>query len=544
MSFYIVLLLLVVSSTSWSQLLVSLPNGQIHGHRLQTFTNKTYHAYQSIPYATPPLGELRFQAPQPAQNWTGILNATKDSRICFQLNSDSPKESEDCLYINVFTPVLDRVNQTNKLPVIFWIYGGGLRNGAAQFRTYRPDYWMDEDVILVTHNYRVGIFGFLSTGDSVIPGNNGLKDQVLALQWTYDNIHLFGGDKEKITVHGQSAGAVSASYHLLIKQSAGLFRSVIAESGSPMNIYSFIQNPKEYAIELAHGINSNFSLNASSLEIRDYLLSLDGRTIDRFSRAPKISQPAIAFEPESPSAVVTKEMYEMFDSGDFYKVPVLMGICSEEALFIAKSDAYLRKLGRTYDTDSSLVVPSIFPHNENIDKKVIGDSIKLVYLNETEKWTEHPGRVVRHYSDQRFTRAIIKQGKLLSQYVPVFFYEFSYDGDVGGWSTVVEDAEKVEHAEELYYVFLNKGLSKISESDALTHKRLVRLWSNFIKFGNPTPDSDELVQNIVWPKVSPTNYQYLNINYTLRIQTNPKEEFFSKWERIFDSYGKRPFTTY
>ncbi|ENN80708.1 hypothetical protein YQE_02876, partial [Dendroctonus ponderosae] len=275
-----------------------------------------------------------------------------------------------------------------------------------------------------------------------IPGNNGLKDQNLALKWTYENIHLFGGDKDKITVHGQSAGAVSASYHLLIKQSAGLFRSVIAESGSPLNMYSFIENPKDYAIQLAQAINPDISSDADSEEIRDFLLSLDGKTIDNYSKATAIAQPATVIEPESPTAVVTTEMYEMFESGHFYQVPVLMGICSEEALFIA-----------TY-------------------------------------------------------------------------------------------AEKIQHAEELYYVFLNRSLSEIDEGDALTHRRLVRMWSNFIKYENPTPEPDELLENIEWPAVSPLDYKYLNINNSLSIELNPKDPYFSKWENVFETYGRRPFSTF
>nr|AYN64425.1 carboxylesterase [Dendroctonus armandi] len=526
------------------QLLVTLPKGQILGHELQTFTNRPYYAYQSIPYAAAPLGELRFQAPEEPESWEGVLDAAEDSHMCYQMQYDGPEESEDCLYINVFTPVLNREVEDAKLPVIFWIYGGGLRNGAARFEDYRPDYWMDEDVILVTHNYRVGIFGFLSTGDSIIPGNNGLKDQNLALKWTHENIHLFGGDADRITVHGQSAGAVSASYHLLIKQSAGLFRSVIAESGSPLNMYSFIENPKEYAIQLAQAINPDVSSEANSEEIRDFLVNLDGQTIDNYSRATAIAQPAVVIEPEGPTAVVTKEMYEMLESGEFHQVPVLMGIRSEEALFIAKSENYLIKLGRSYDANEALVVPDIFPHDENIDRAVIGDAVKLVYLNEEEAWAERPGRVVRHFSDQRFARGIIKQGKLISQYAPVYFYQFSYDGDVGGWNVMVEDAETIQHAEELYYVFLNRSLSEIDEGDALTHKRLVRLWSNFVKFQNPTPEPDDLLENIEWPAATPVDYKYLNINNSLSIELNPKDPYFSKWEYVFETYGRRPFSTF
>lgn len=518
MSSKLIIILLPLITCAVSQLIVSLPNGQIRGHELKTFTNKTYNAYQSIPFASPPVGELRFQPPEPAKNWSDILDATQESNICFQLTTNSDDESEDCLYLNVFTPVLNAEKNNTKLPVVFWIFSGGLRDGAARFRYTSPEYWMDEEVILVTFNYRVGIFGFLSTGDSVIPGNYGLKDQVLALKWTNENIHLFGGDIEKITIYGVSAGAVSVGYHLLIKQSAGLFRAAIAESGSPLNTYSFLPQPERYALQLTQAINPNISSNATSEEIRNFLMTLDGRTIDNFSRSPTISQPGVAIEPESPTAVVTKEMYEMFAAGDFYKVPMLMGINSEESIYIATSTGALVKRGRTYDADPSLVLPDIFPYDSAGDKNTIGEAIKLIYMNESDTWAERTGRVVRHFSDQRFTRANIMAGKLISKYVPVYFYQFSYDGDLGGWSIVVEDADRVQHGEECKYIFLEQPVELVSESDGLTHKRLLRMWIDFIKYLNPTPEPNMILQNITWPVATPTDYKYLNINESLSIE--------------------------
>ncbi|RZC41742.1 COesterase and/or Abhydrolase 3 domain containing protein, partial [Asbolus verrucosus] len=196
--------------------LVLLPNGLIRGREAVTIENKTYYTFQKIPYATPPTGELRFKPPQPPQNWDGILNTTNIDVICYQTTSNSSTESEDCLFINVFTPKLPSENNSVSLPVLFYIHGGGFVEGSSLY--FQPDLFINNDIVFASINYRVGVFGFLSTQDEVVPGNMGLKDQFLALQWAHDNIKLFGGDPEKITIYGESAGSASCAYHLLNQQ--------------------------------------------------------------------------------------------------------------------------------------------------------------------------------------------------------------------------------------------------------------------------------------------------------------------------------------
>lgn len=153
---------------------------------------------------------------------------------------------EDCLYLNVYVPVL--TNSTKLLPVLFAIHGGAYQFGSA---LTGPKFLMDHDVIHVAINYRVGIFGFLSTEDHILPGNMGLKDQSMALRWTWENILAFGGDPRKITIIGISAGAASVHYHYLSPMSKGLFQNGISMSGTAFGPSKQCENSREKSQKLA-----------------------------------------------------------------------------------------------------------------------------------------------------------------------------------------------------------------------------------------------------------------------------------------------------
>lgn len=161
-----------------------------------------------------------------------------------------------------------------------YIYGGGFVVGSASFFGMGPHYMIEENVVVVTMYYRVGAFGFLSTNDDVILGNNGLKDQNLALQWVQQNIHLFGGDPEKVTIFGESAGSASVSYQVLSKKSAGLFRAGIGESGSAISSWAYQRNAREIAYQVAVNIDPNFNRSSTSEELLEFLQSADAAVLD------------------------------------------------------------------------------------------------------------------------------------------------------------------------------------------------------------------------------------------------------------------------
>ncbi|XP_023336019.1 putative inactive carboxylesterase 4 [Eurytemora carolleeae] len=198
--------------------------------------NRKYGSFLGIPYAKPPIGPLRFLPAEPINHFYGPhapLQATEYKGDCAQLEigSGKYKGSEDCLYLNVFTPDIHFTGENN-LPVLVWIHGGGFLIGGSDPGFYGPDRWLDHDIVLVTFNYRLGALGFLSTGDGVAPPNNGLSDQQLVLAWVKENIQAFGGNPSQVTIFGESAGGTSVMAHMSSPRSRGLFNQGIAMSGT------------------------------------------------------------------------------------------------------------------------------------------------------------------------------------------------------------------------------------------------------------------------------------------------------------------------
>ena len=217
--------------------LINAPIGDLSGIAMQTRKGRTIFAYQGIPYAEPPVNQLRFKKPKalsvPA--WAGTFAATSKPNRCVQMNSIkipffTTMGDENCLQLNVYVPKTD----TKKpLPVMVWFHGGGFTSGDSSDRVYGPKYLLDKDVILVTANYRLGIFGFFTLGHTEAPGNLAMWDQHESLKWVQANIASFGGDPNKVTIFGESSGGISVSYQLASRKNSdkGLFHAAIIQSG-------------------------------------------------------------------------------------------------------------------------------------------------------------------------------------------------------------------------------------------------------------------------------------------------------------------------
>ncbi|PNF29114.1 hypothetical protein B7P43_G12621 [Cryptotermes secundus] len=220
---------------------VTVVQGALRGLYLTSRKGRQFVGFQGVPYAKPPLGEMRFKSPEPPESWVGVREATQYAPICTQRSIFAKQVevagSEDCLYLNVFTP---QVDPGGMLDVMVWFHGGGFVSGAGSF--YGPEHLLDEDIVLVTVNYRLGPIGFLSTGDAAAPGNFGLKDQVAALRWVHDNIEMFGGNPDSVTLFGESAGGSSVHYHMLSPLSRGLFHRGISQSGTALCTWALAAN--------------------------------------------------------------------------------------------------------------------------------------------------------------------------------------------------------------------------------------------------------------------------------------------------------------
>ncbi|KAK7602467.1 hypothetical protein V9T40_008056 [Parthenolecanium corni] len=319
--------------------LVKLGTRSVNGTSKTAADGKIFNAFYGIPYAMAPVGSLRFKAPVEAPPWVGTLDATKIPNICVQLPEDyvTTVGDEDCLTLNIYTP--KNAKEGDNIPVIFYIFGGVFKYGSSLRNG--PQHFMTRDIIIVMPNFRVGALGFLSTGDDVISGNMGLKDQSMALKWVKHNIHFFGGDSNRITIHGHSSGAISAHLQTLSPMSKGLYNRVILQSGTGFCTESFFDKDvtRSIAKEVAQRVGCN---STTSQEMLDCFLNLqpDVFAIVQEDLFVWNSYPDAVFRPtienvnaESPF-LTTPPVYTEYESTD---QEWMIGITSGEAVYSTAS---------------------------------------------------------------------------------------------------------------------------------------------------------------------------------------------------------------
>lgn len=218
--------------------IISTDNGFYRGLRQKTlYENKEYFSFRGIPYANAPINHLRFELPEKYSAWISVKDVLKTGSDCIQINPLNTSEiigDEDCLFLNVYTPNVDLIK---KLPVMFFIHGGGYFESSSSELFYGPDFLIEENIVLVTINYRLGPLGFLSVDE--LPKNVGLYDQLLALKWVNENIQSFGGDKNEITIFGESAGACSVHFLIMSPLSNTFFKRAIMQSGTALDAWAY-----------------------------------------------------------------------------------------------------------------------------------------------------------------------------------------------------------------------------------------------------------------------------------------------------------------
>lgn len=275
---------------------------------------------------------FQIKDPQPVKPWTGIFNATEEGPICWQAGERKPNKSEDCLRLNVYTQ--SYANAT--LPVLFFIHDGGWYAGSGSSSSNAgPYYLIDQNIVIVTFNYRLGTFGFLSLDTPEYPGNAGMKDQVLALRWVKENIIHFGGDPNRITIMGNSAGGMSVVLHLVSEQSRELFQKAITMSGGQFAQYTY---PKEQ-IFLAKRQSKVLGCNTDSLDmIIECLKNASAREIANsvysmfeFGRDNPIILWTPVIESDFGQERFLKESpNHLLNNGSFAKVPLMAGVTQHE----------------------------------------------------------------------------------------------------------------------------------------------------------------------------------------------------------------------
>jgi carboxylesterase type B len=536
---------------------VFVAQGGLKGRTVTTTAGTTYCSFQGIPYAKPPVGPLRFQAPQEPDPWSDVRDAVVEGSVAPHIEEllKQYMGEEDCLFLNVYTQALPESTTDRAKPVMVWIHGGGFYMGSGNSNMYGPDYLVSEDVVLVTINYRLGALGFLSTGDAAIPGNNGLKDQVMALRWVQQNIAQFGGDPGNVTIFGESAGGGSVHLLLLSPMSKGLFHRAIAQSGSALNPWSFDdpQTARRKAFRFAETLGCT---TTDSYEVLEFLMKVPAlRLVEAieltlteeekhplplfFAPTKDISQNVEdIFLPDSPTNIILQ--------GKFHKIPFMIGVTSKEGMFVmadaVKHPSWYESLNEKFR------VP--VPHKFKIDDKStkyeeLAGKIKNFYFGNDSLSEDTWSKLADLYSDSWFVTGIIEairmQIAVSMSSAPIYFYHFAFDGKLG-LAEVWLGSNRLQgacHADEIGYLFhssLTPDKHLDPDDDSLkTLRRMVMMWTNFAKSGNPTPRPEPLL-GVTWTPVTGSQLSYLNIDKSLSMETNLTKTRMEFWEEMHELY--------
>ena len=522
---------------------VKLQEGIIRGQLETSDGGSEYYSFYGIPYALPPTGSRRFMKPEPIRSWKGIVGgeivecAQENSgrEDLFNFGGKKLRGREDCLVTNIYTPAtkFDR----DDLPVIVFVHGGGYFAGSASPGVYGPEYIMDHDVILVTVNYRLGPFGFLSLGDDTIPGNQGLWDLAEALSFIRRNIQTLGGDSEKITLVGHSAGAMAVQFLMLKPGLKGMFRAAILQSGPAISAYSCSdRHPAYYTRTLAGALGCNPSANSS--QIVSCLKSVEPEDIVKFVRimdqkpdvvknAPNPWKPIFdgLFLSES-EAFVAGDPYKLLMEGKVHDIPVIIGHTKDEGLY-----AVTEAMSRNPEMPEVIFKEWTYKRGPGYlfgrEEDGVNDQEQEVAREFFEKFLKngksHDPKVLQNMfgpSIWTFPTLVTAELLSLSKVTPTFLYYYTHPGSLSlsdllsfpMWKLLLKMLASVfgvdifpntyicsTHFDEIFIMFKGRNipfLQRHTMGDKFVGDVLLKLWINFAKNLIPVIESEN--QKILW----------------------------------------------
>ncbi|XP_022165688.1 esterase FE4-like [Myzus persicae] len=524
---------------------LQLDQGKLTGSSLKTRNGREFKTFQGIPYAKAPTGDLRFQDPVPADPWVGILNATTEPQVCIQKNlfyyqeADILVGAEDCLYLNVYTPKIPLKGDRKLLPVMFWIAGGGYFAGSGGLSLYGPQYLLDKDIVLVTINYRLGILGFLSTEDDDLPGNYGLKDQVLALKWVKKNIDKFGGNPKKVTLFGQSAGSACVGLHLLSPLSKGLFHKAIMESGSPLNLWGV--SPPGWAKRRASAISTITGCPEEPKQMIKCLKEVPAKVLVNvynnlfeWRNYPIINIPAVVEKcNKKKESFLCK--YPLLDFKQISKVPVLIGMTSGEGgLFASRmynaTDLVYTELKEDFDHYVSSFLEYRYTTKYS-DISITGDKIFERYF--PDGTLNDPLSAVKMISGGLFLHGVFQMATKLSR--PVYYYIYDHLNYVSFNSLYgpypFPKKLGVTHTDEVTSLFYTAGRGDLQGEDLGVSNLMVNIWTNFATTDTITIDGTKKGEK--WPKFNTKKYAFVLINTSIPlIKEKPYVDEYEFWNNL------------
>ena len=483
-----VLFLAFASSEAFAlKVAIKIDQGVLNGE-----TEDDVQVFKNIPFAAPPVGDLRWRAPQPGPSWAGARDATEFGPICPQnqhINMFTPKlpQSEDCLSLNVWTP---NTTTAAKLPVMVWIYGGAFVTGGSAIPIYDGTDLAKHGVVVVSFNYRLGELGFFAhpalANDYIdeARGNFGLLDQIAALKWVQKNIATFGGDPNNVTIFGESAGGMSVNDLIASPMARGLFGKAISESGLGLQEVPPLEKARQASVDVATrwgvtGVDAATLAKLRAVKVEDILRN---RSETEGGIAPFID-----------GKVIPADVSVLFAKGEIAKVPYIAGSNSNEASLapmigsdplkgLSKFGDALPKVRAIYEADGPL-------KDEEFARQAFGDAL----------FTS---------AAQALAEFVARTGE------PARVYHFAYIADHYRGKMI-----GVNHGGEIPFVFGFRGLGFLgnfaSDRDRSIATQTQAYWTNFAKTGDPNGAGLP-----AWPTFSAASRQTLVVDDTTRAMTD------------------------
>ena len=464
---------------------VKLADGELQGS-----VKGTSLQFLGIPYARPPVGDLRWKAPQKPEPWTDLRDATSFGKRCAQLLDatlqNAASSDEDCLYLNVWTPV---PAVKDPLPVMIWIHGGGNTNGSASEPVpfvnsgvfYDGEFLAgNHGVVVVSLNYRLGILGFFGHPDLAAEGssgNQGLLDQQMAFRWVHDNIAKFGGDPGNVTIFGESAGSFDVCMHMVAPSNAGLFHRAISESGGCTTVQPTRAQAEAAAVSLATSLGCTGA---------GALACLRGKSVDSL-----VTSGSSGLGLEVDTQFIPDQPRTLYDTGKIAKVPYLLGSNTDEGtLFLpaakpASEADYMTALTAMFGATVAPQVAAAYPMSNFAGgmpnpataalARVIGDSRLVCTTFDTAVRAAHAGASV---------------------------YMYNFDVPV---PAVISATLGATHGSELTSVFGTSPTFSTDPGAKSVSDLMQRYWTRFAGTGNPNAGAD-----LGWPAF--TEAQNVRVN--------------------------------
>lgn len=462
--------------------------------------------FRGIPFAAPPVGDLRWRAPQPAAKWEGVLEVNKFAPGPIQGGNPPAGKSEDCLYLNVWTPAKSK---KDRIPVLVWIYGGGFGAGSTSEPNYSGEKLAEKGVVLVSIAYRVGQLGFLAHPELSkenphnVSGNYGLLDMIAGLQWIQKNITAFGGDPDKVTIFGESAGGIAVSMLCASPLAKGLFHGAISQSGGSFGPPRPTTFPGENLKRLSDAERDGEA----------YLKSADVTSIAELRKIEADKLPAgrgLGMSwPIIDGWVIPDDQYKLYEAGKYNDTPILVGYNSDEGASFSREkspEEFIAGVKARYGKFAEDLIKA-YPPGENSVPKTARDLARDAAFGwHTWIWAKlqsktGQSKVYYYYFDQH--------------------PDYPADSPRAGYGS--------PHGQDVAYVFkhLDASNQQLTETDHAISEAMATYWTNFAKYGNPNGEGVP-----EWPAFSDANPVVMYFNQTPKTGPVPSAESLE----VLDAY--------